>query len=213
MKDFLIVGGMQFPPHKSPESPQTTITIVEANRNSEGVLVVSTIGRNQTKFTVEYQILTDEVWKSMLEVFNSDKGGQFIQNVRYYDQENGFVERNMYRSNITATPFKRDENGKVLVWKDCALTLIDTGNVDLIAINFKEVPSDIKVGDVVMLEVIYTPENASEKTLEWTSSDENVITISQFGVIEGISVGVSTITGVSLDGGHKITATINVVEM
>lgn len=49
--------------------------------------------------------------------------------------------------------------------------------------------------------VTFVPENASNQTLQWTSSNENVATVNKNGVIRAVNPGWAVITGKVTDGG------------
>ncbi|MBR2580151.1 MAG: Ig domain-containing protein, partial [Cutibacterium sp.] len=54
------------------------------------------------------------------------------------------------------------------------------------------------------------PENASDKTVEWTSSDDSVATVGNDGRVRGVSPGTATITATTNDGGYKAYCEVTV---
>lgn len=67
-------------------------------------------------------------------------------------------------------------------------------------------------GENHQLSVVITPENATNKKLNWTSSDENVATVDSTGLVNAIKKGSVTITGKTTDGSElQVEATINVI--
>lgn len=58
----------------------------------------------------------------------------------------------------------------------------------------------LNVGDSTFLDIIVLPENAENKELEWTSSNENVAIVAQDGLIKALSAGQTIITAKSTDG-------------
>lgn len=63
----------------------------------------------------------------------------------------------------------------------------------------------------IKLTVTVTPENASDKSVIWKSSDAEVATVSSDGVVTAVNVGTATITVAAKDGsGKKATCTITV---
>jgi len=56
-----------------------------------------------------------------------------------------------------------------------------------------------------------TPEDATDKAVEWTSSDESIATVDSDGKITALSVGVAVITAKSHDGGFTAECTVSVV--
>lgn len=55
-----------------------------------------------------------------------------------------------------------------------------------------------------------TPNNASNKNINWTSNNTAVATVSNNGVVTGIAVGSANITATTQDGSFKATCTITV---
>lgn len=51
-----------------------------------------------------------------------------------------------------------------------------------------------KVGETIALSATVIPDNAIDKTVVWSSSDEGVATVSSDGLVTGVSVGTATIT-------------------
>ena len=110
---------------------QITTTVVNAGRNAEAEVIGEQIGRTQSKIDA-YKIpyLYSHEWSKILRIFKD----QIVRTVRYFDQEeNGFITRDMYVNDRTATVFayKQDGSGKVEIWKDCELHLIDMGRSDV----------------------------------------------------------------------------------
>ena len=72
---------------------------------------------------------------------------------------------------------------------------------------------EVKRGVSLTLSPVFSPRNAAEKGLTWVSSDTNVATVDENGVVKGLTAGTATITATSKDttnGEIKSTATINV---
>ncbi len=55
-------------------------------------------------------------------------------------------------------------------------------------------------GEAVLMATIY-PENATTQTVTWTSSDPDVAAVSRTGIVTALSVGETTITVTTVDGG------------
>ena len=70
--------------------------------------------------------------------------------------------------------------------------------------------SKIKVGETVALTATVSPNNAGDKRVTWTSGNESVATVSQSGVVTGVSAGLVAITATSMDGGKTGTASVTV---
>lgn len=65
-------------------------------------------------------------------------------------------------------------------------------------------------GDTDELMATVMPENATDKGIEWKSSDESVATVSQTGLVTALKEGSSAITVITNDGGFKATCDVTV---
>ena len=65
-------------------------------------------------------------------------------------------------------------------------------------------------GETAQLTATITPEDASNKRVVWTSSDDSIATVSEDGVVIGVFVGTAEITATTLDGEFSATCTIEV---
>ena len=55
-----------------------------------------------------------------------------------------------------------------------------------------------------------SPSNATNKRIDWTSSDENIATVNSKGIITGVSEGDVVITATTVDGGFTATVSVHV---
>lgn len=69
----------------------------------------------------------------------------------------------------------------------------------------------VNVGETTTLSAVFTPANASNQNVTWTSSNTSVATVNASGVVTGVSEGNATITVTTADGGYTATATITVI--
>ncbi len=67
----------------------------------------------------------------------------------------------------------------------------------------------VQEGDTVTLRPVFTPENASNQTVSWSTSSQYVATV-QNGVVTGVSEGEATITATSADGGFTAQCVVTV---
>ena len=81
----------------------------------------------------------------------------------------------------------------------------------IIAVTSVELDADemtLKVGDEGQLQATVAPENAANKSVTWSSSNESVATVEQNGKISAVGVGESTITVTTTDGGKTATCKV-----
>ena len=68
----------------------------------------------------------------------------------------------------------------------------------------------VELGKTLTLTPKFTPSNATNKIVTWTSSDESVATVSNAGVVTPKKIGSTIITVTSQDGNKKATCTVTV---
>ena len=68
----------------------------------------------------------------------------------------------------------------------------------------------IRVGNTTTIKAIVTPDDATEKAVTWTSSDDTVATVDSNGVVTGVKVGTATITATTMDRSFTATCEVNV---
>ena len=68
---------------------------------------------------------------------------------------------------------------------------------------------ELNPGDTQVLKVTVLPENATDKTYTWSSSDESVATVAD-DVVTAVADGSAVITAVAADGTHKASVTVKV---
>ncbi|OHX64746.1 hypothetical protein NH26_24600 [Flammeovirga pacifica] len=71
---------------------------------------------------------------------------------------------------------------------------------------------ELMQGKLAALTASFTPENATNKALTWSSSNDGVATVDEFGVVTAVaSSGSATITATSADGGITATHVVNAI--
>jgi uncharacterized protein YjdB len=70
--------------------------------------------------------------------------------------------------------------------------------------------AEAKVGDTVKLSATLSPAEATEQTVTWSSSDEDLATVDSSGKVTVVGSGTVTITVTTKDGGHTDSCTITV---
>ncbi len=105
---------------------------------------------------------------------------------------------------ITAT--SNDSN----IYAICELTVAKaTISVTDVYINYDEL--NLNVGDSVTLSAIIIPSNATNQAINWSSSNEDVLTVNN-GTITAISAGNAKITVTTVDGNFTYECNITVIQ-
>jgi hypothetical protein len=122
---LVTVGGYALP------EPSTysgnTATLVDSARNVEGKMIGSVIRDDVAKVDLTWRYLTVEQWAAINKLFKISAGGNFINEVTFFDQSSGgYITRKMYVSDRSAGLWRRHPTtGEIMGWTDCKLNLIE----------------------------------------------------------------------------------------
>jgi len=85
-----------------------------------------------------------------------------------------------------------------------------TVSVTSVSLNISSL--DLTVGSTSTLTAIVLPDNADNKSVNWTSSKSSVATVSASGMITAVAPGTASITVTTIDGGQTATCVVTVVK-
>ena len=94
----------------------------------------------------------------------------------------------------------------------CLVTVADSGIqiVEVTGVTLIPNETEITIGKTYKLKANILPENATNKLLTWTSSNENVATVSD-GIVTAKALGTATITVKTVSGGFSKDCTVTVI--
>ena len=69
----------------------------------------------------------------------------------------------------------------------------------------------LTVGQTLQLTATVSPDNAADKTVTWSTTDEAVATVSETGLVTAVANGPATITATTTDGGKTATCEVTVM--
>lgn len=92
----------------------------------------------------------------------------------------------------------------------CSLTVVDGYIVESVTLN--KASAELSLGGTLQLTATVLPEYALDKTVEWTSDNESIASVSSTGLVTAKSFGNATITATTKTGGKSATCSITVVE-
>ncbi|MDQ0254107.1 hyaluronate lyase [Evansella vedderi] len=95
------------------------------------------------------------------------------------------------------------------IWFD-EVTLEQTGEKILTGFHLKENAITMKLSETITLTPVFTPEDSLDQTINWSSSNPDVVTVDEFGVVTAHDYGFATIEAVTQDGGFKDSVLISV---
>lgn len=104
-----------------------TSTLVDSARNVSGYMVGSVIRDDVAKVELRWRYLTVAQWAYVNQLFSRNHGGNFFNNVMFFDQTAGdYITRRMYVGDRKSGMWRRDpETGNVMGWTDCSLSLVE----------------------------------------------------------------------------------------
>ncbi|MCR3760006.1 Ig-like domain-containing protein [Clostridium felsineum] len=91
-----------------------------------------------------------------------------------------------------------------------ALRIKIVKNTVVQAIKLNKASDTLKVGDKDLLSVNFSPVDANNKNLKWTSSNANIVSVDESGKITALKVGNAIITASSIDGEKNDTCSVTV---
>ena len=115
-----------------------------------------------------------------------------------------------YNSSTSATTLQL--NG---IWKsmgNSVRAVLNENVIPITGITLSKTAASIKAGDTETLTATVSPDNATNKTLTWSSSNTAVATVDENGVVTGVSAGTATITATAHDGSGVSASCIVTVE-
>ena len=89
----------------------------------------------------------------------------------------------------------------------CEVTVVF---VHVTGVALDETSTTVNIGTPKKLIATISPEDASDKSVKWTSSNTSVATVDKNGVVSGQANGEATITATTVDGGFKATCEVTV---
>ena len=91
----------------------------------------------------------------------------------------------------------------------CQVEVTDSQVVNVSSISLNEESLDLSVGDVHTLVATVLPDNATNKNVNWTSSDPTTVSVRD-GRLNALKEGQVTITASTVDGNYTATCVVNV---
>ena len=90
--------------------------------------------------------------------------------------------------------------------------VMDSSPVTVTGVELNKSEIELAVNETEALTATVLPENATDKTVSWSSSNTNVATVSSNGVVTAVSAGTAVITVTTNTGGKTATCVVTVKE-
>ena len=98
----------------------------------------------------------------------------------------------------------------VLDPNNTAVYTVEVTGISVTGVSVEPSSLNIPVAQTRTLTAIVEPANATDKRVEWSSSNPSVATVDDAGEVTAIAAGRATITARTVDGGYEAQCTINV---
>ena len=109
----------------------------------------------------------------------------------------------------TITAIAKDENNIDL----SASCIVTVKKIDVASISLNKTSLDVTLNNSEILTVNFSPSNATNKEIEWSSNNPSIATVSDSGVVNGVAIGTTTIKATAKDNNELYaTCEVNVVE-
>jgi len=72
--------------------------------------------------------------------------------------------------------------------------------------------AEVEIGHTTSLTATVSPNDATNKEVNWFSSNTSIATVSEEGIVTGVAAGEATITATTVDGGYNSSCTVTVSE-
>lgn len=151
-------------------------------------------GKATLKATME---VSDDKTDFKIEWESSDSGIASVKDGTVYAIKKG-------KATITATAGDKKA--------ECQITVV-ARHIPIEGISLNSADTSLKRGNTLALHYTITPENATDKTVKWKSSDGSIVSVNPEGIIQAKKEGTADITVTAADGVHqavcKVTVTPN----
>ena len=97
-----------------------------------------------------------------------------------------------------------------LHWKDYSDRILPLSAVHVESVSLDKTSIELAAGNTTMLKATVLPDNATDKTVIWSSGNPSVATVSSSGIVTAKAAGSTTITVTTNDGGKKATCSVRV---
>ena len=188
---FFGCGPKEEPLPPTPPAP-TTVSVTGVSLNKTSLSLVEG-GSESLTATVSPDNATNKAvsWKS------SDTGVATVD---------GSGKVTAVKAGSTTITVTTTDGGKTAT---CSVT-VTSKTVSVTGVKLDNGKLELKAGVTAQLTATVEPSDASDKSLEWTSSDAKVATVDASGKVTAVGVGSATITVKTKDGGKTATCAVTV---
>ena len=150
--------------------------------------------------TLYYKSSGDESWKNIK--MRNTSGDSYQAVIPAYDVKEGTMQYYISATDGTNTTTAGSE--------EVPNVFAVIGVIEVESITLNDTSKDITIGDFYQLEATVLPENATDKSVTWSSTDDSIATVDEEGNVSTVALGEATITATSKDGKKSAACNITV---
>ena len=121
----------------------------------------------------------------------------------YLKFKNASDEKNFYVSVTSDTP-------ESLMGDNYITVHVEPGHADGITLDEEKV--SIPCGEQRTLTAVVTGKDAIDRSISWCSSDTDIVTVDENGIVTGVAAGEADVSAISVDGGYTAICHVTVTE-
>ena len=95
---------------------------------------------------------------------------------------------------------------------ECTVT-VEKPAVPATGVTLDRTEATLKIGDVLTLTATVTPYDATDKSVTWSSSDDEIAVVDEDGTVTAVAEGEAVITVKTVDGGHTAECKVTVKDV
>lgn len=183
---------------------------VKVTKNAAAEVDVESVSLNKT--SLELKAGTSETLTATVAPENAtDKSTQWLSSntqVAAVEQSGKIKALNEGTATITVMTIDGNYTAECIV----TVTKADTEPVAATGVSLNKTALELKTGADETLTATVAPENATNKTVNWTSSNTNVATVDATGKVTAAGNGTAVVTASTVDGGFTAQCTVTVSE-
>lgn len=104
----------------------------------------------------------------------------------------------------------KDTDGNESTKADFPAFKVPADTVAVTGVTMSQKTASLKVGDTTKLTATIAPDNATNKSVTYKSSNENIATVAPDGTVTAVAEGSANITATAVDGGSNASCAVTV---
>lgn len=189
----------------------------ELNPNDTYKIIVKQNGKNASAGSAYIEIYSFRVQKTESEIIDKTALQELYDTVSSYKESDYTADSFAVlkaAAELAQQVLEGEEAGNAQVSDTCSQLQDAIDQLERIVkaegVELNQAEARLETGDTLLLTALVTPENASNKNINWVSSNENVATVDQKGMVTAVAEGTADIKVITQDGGFTDQCKITV---